>query len=66
MFVSNSSGSEVDPIDNWSCRSQNGRNLIQDYIADKIERNLKYGYVTNNRELESVNYEDTDYLFGKY
>ncbi|KOB52019.1 putative Alkaline phosphatase, tissue-nonspecific isozyme, partial [Operophtera brumata] len=64
MMVSDSPGTPSDPLDTWSCRRQDGMNLINSYIQDKQSRNLKYSYVRNNQELRNLNVADTDYLFG--
>lgn len=66
MLVSNVTGTDADPLDTWSCRSQDGRNLINSYIQNKEGRNLKYSYVSDNRGLRGFNENETDYLFGKF
>ncbi|CAG9123030.1 unnamed protein product [Plutella xylostella] len=64
VLVSNSSGSPSDPLDTWGCRRQDGADLIQEYRRRKEERGLRYRVVSNNEELESVNFNNTDYLLG--
>ncbi|KAL0829060.1 hypothetical protein ABMA28_003926 [Loxostege sticticalis] len=54
-----------DPSDNqWNCERRDGRDLIETYKKDKESRNLKYSVVTNNKELNGVNFNETDYLMG--
>lgn len=65
MLVSNSSSTPSDPLDTWSCRRQDGKNLINSYIQDKQSRGLKYSYTRNNQELRNLNVDDTDYLLGE-
>lgn len=55
-----------EPSDNqWNCERRDGRDLIETYKKDKESRNLKYSVVTNNKELNGVNFNETDYLMGK-
>ncbi|KAI8431966.1 hypothetical protein MSG28_004499 [Choristoneura fumiferana] len=64
MLVSNSTGTAGDPINLWGCYRQDGLDLIQQYRDDKDQRGLKHSVVQNNRDLSSVNFDDTDYLMG--
>lgn len=53
------------PSNPWNCQRNDGRNLIEEYKKDKESRGLKYGVVSNNKELQSLNYNETDYLIGR-
>lgn len=54
-----------DPIDAWSCKRGDGRDLIQQWKTDKMDRRKSFGFVGNTRELEEVNLEATDFLMGE-
>lgn len=63
-MVSNSNGSDADPIDTWACFSKDGRNLISEWKTDKEERKLQYAVVQNTGELQNVDTSNTDYVLG--
>lgn len=64
-LVSNVTATPDDPTSAWACSRADGRDLIQHYRNDKQNRNLKYGVVSNNKELQNLNINETDYLLGK-
>lgn len=64
MLQSNATGTDEDPIDLTHCYSQDGRDLIKDWAADKEKRNFTYNVAQNNEELFNVNTKDTDFLLG--
>ncbi|KAG5325756.1 PPBT protein, partial [Pseudoatta argentina] len=64
MMKSNVSASEFDPIDTWACYRQDGRDLINEWMRDKSNRNLVYKVVQNNEELSRVDIDNVDYLLG--
>ncbi|XP_012523173.1 alkaline phosphatase [Monomorium pharaonis] len=64
VMKSNVSAGEFDPIDTWACYRQDGRDLIDEWMRDKSDRNLAYEVVQNNEELSRVNIENVDYLLG--
>ncbi|KAL6259881.1 hypothetical protein P5V15_009791 [Pogonomyrmex californicus] len=64
VMKSNVSASEFDPIDNWACYRQDGRDLINDWTKDKAKRKLAYKVVQNNEELSKVDVKNVDYLLG--
>lgn len=64
MLQTNVNVTEVDPIDKWSGRRKDGRNLISDWIADKTKKKVTFSVVQTNEELRNVNYEETEFLFG--
>lgn len=66
MLQTNVSESKIDPIDHWAGRRGDGRNLINDWVADKKNKKVTYRVVQNSEELKSVNYDETDYLLGIY
>lgn len=63
-LVSHVSGTDDDPIDEWSCSAADGRNLINDWQNDKRERQLRYAAVENNEQLNNINVDNTDYVLG--
>lgn len=65
-LVSNVSDTSADPIDDWSCISADGRDLIRDWGLDKGNRKLKHATVTNNEELEKLDVENVDYVLGNF
>lgn len=64
-LVSNVSDTPADPIDHWSCISNDGRDLVRDWALDKEQRKLKHVTVTNNEELGQLDEENVDYVLGK-
>lgn len=64
-LVSNVADTPADPIDRWSCKSSDGRNLIRDWSIDKEARKLLHATVANNEELDRLNVENVDYVLGK-
>lgn len=65
VLQSNVSGSEADPIDTWACYSQDGRDLIADWVEEKIARNVSYALVGNSGELENLNLR-ADFVLGVF
>lgn len=63
-LISNVTNTQEDPIDFWSCISEDGRNLIDDWKTDKKQRKLKHSVVQNNGELNNLDTENTDYVLG--
>ncbi|XP_026477992.1 LOW QUALITY PROTEIN: alkaline phosphatase, tissue-nonspecific isozyme-like [Ctenocephalides felis] len=63
-LVSNSNGSDADPIDTWACISKDGRDLISEWKRDKEDRKLKHSVVQNTAELQKIDPSETDYVFG--
>ncbi|XP_005186059.1 alkaline phosphatase [Musca domestica] len=64
MLVSNVTDSEADPIDTWSCKSNDGRDLIQQWANIKAANNEAAVVVQNSGELDAINAQDTDYVLG--
>lgn len=65
-LVSNVTDSQDDPVDQWSCYSKDGRNLIHDWAVDKGKRHFKHAVVTNNKELQSLDDKSVDYVLGMF
>lgn len=63
-MVSGVVGTVQDPIDTWSCISNDGRDLINDWKQDKINRGKTNAVVQNNGELASLDTSNTDYVLG--
>lgn len=63
-LVSNVTSTKEDPIDTYSCYSSDGRNLIRDWATDKKKHGFSHSVVTNNKELENLNHENTDFVLG--
>jgi len=64
MLQTNVNESKIDPIDTWAGRRKDGRNLINDWIADKTNKKASFSVVQNSEELQGVNYDKTDFLLG--
>lgn len=64
-LISNSTGSDLDPIDTWACFSTDGRNLLKQWQNDKQIRGLKHSIVQNNEELQQLDL-NSEYVLGKY
>ncbi|XP_052748934.1 alkaline phosphatase isoform X2 [Galleria mellonella] len=52
------------PKNRWVCARKDGLNLIEEYMKNKETQGQKYAYVSNRRELQSFNANETDYLLG--
>lgn len=65
-MVSGVVGTPSDPLDTWSCISNDGRNLINDWKQDKTNRGKTHAVVQNNGELASMDTSKTDYVLGNY
>lgn len=63
MFQSNVAATENDPLDTWSCNSQDGRDLIKDWKEDKLSRSVTHQIVYNNSDLQNLD-TDTEFLLG--
>ena len=61
---SNVTGTDGDPIDDWACKSSDGRDLISDWKRDKNARDLTNAVVQNKKQLDEVDLDETDYLLG--
>jgi alkaline phosphatase len=64
-LVSGSEGKDGDPLDSWTCRREDGLDLIQDWIRDKKERNLRHAFVNTTASLGHIHSNNTDYLLGQ-
>ncbi|KAF5290837.1 hypothetical protein FQA39_LY14599 [Lamprigera yunnana] len=62
-FISNVSGTKDDPIDTWACYSKDGRNLIETWKKDKVDKKVLHAVVTNNGELNDLDL-NTEYVLG--
>lgn len=62
---SNVTDSDADPIDTWSCRRQDNRDLIKVWSDDKKSKNLKHKVVENTGGLLSGDTKDADYVLGE-
>lgn len=63
-LVSNVANTPEDPIDNWSCESKDGRDLIRDWALDKKNRNLRHAILENNEDLDKLNHKNVEYVLG--
>jgi alkaline phosphatase len=63
-LVSGAVGAASDPIDEWACQSQDGRNLLDDWKFDKRRRQLKHKLLNNNQDLLDLADADVDYVLG--
>lgn len=63
-LVSNVTGTIDDPIDEWSCISMDGRNLIEDWKRDKIERGVRGEVLQTNGDLSKLDVANTDFVLG--
>lgn len=63
-LVSNVTNTPEDPVDTWSCYSQDGRDLIRDWALDKERRSLRHAVITNNEELNNLSHKNVEYVMG--
>lgn len=63
-LVSNVTNTPENPLDSWSCYSQDGRDLIRDWASDKERRSLRHAVVTNNEELNNLSHKNVEYVMG--
>lgn len=56
-------GSPDDPIDEWSCFSRDGRDLIRDWLSDKENRGKKHAFISNLEELSTVSMQN-EFVLG--
>lgn len=63
---SNVTDSDADPIDTWSCRRKDNRDLIKVWTDDKKSRNLKHKLVENTGSLLSGDTAEADYVLGVF
>ena len=54
-----------DPIDTWSCKRGDGRDLIRTWKEDKEKRNATHKFLRNTKDLKDLDYAKTDYVLGK-
>ena len=64
-LVSNSNGTDKDPLDHWSCIRMDGLDLIEKWKKDKNKRALPNAVVQNTDELRKVNFDKVEYLMGE-
>lgn len=64
MLRSQVNATDADPIDTWSGRRADGRDLISDWTADKRTRGASFSVVQSSEELRGVDYGETDFLLG--
>lgn len=60
----NITNSDADPIDTWSCRRKDNRDLIRVWLDDKKKRNLSHKLVENTGNLRATDTTDADYVLG--
>lgn len=63
-LVSGAVDSIADPIDEWSCLSKDGRNLIKKWAQMKENDGETFAILRNNSDLKNLNTEDTEYVLG--
>lgn len=56
--------SDADPIDTWSCRRKDGKDLMKTWTADKVERRLHHKVVENTGSLLSEDTQQADFVLG--
>lgn len=66
VMKSNVTAGESDPIDNWACYRQDGRDLIDKWKQDKESKKLSFSVVENNEQLSKVDANKVDYLLGVF
>ena len=54
----------VDPEGRYGGRRRDGKNLKNEWIKDKENRDIKNKYVWHKDDLLSVDTDETDYLLG--
>lgn len=62
-LVSNSTEAPNDPIDKWACYRTDGRNLIEDWKKEKLNRGVSHAILSNTGELENLD-TNTEFVLG--
>lgn len=63
-LLSNVTATENDPKDNWGCYSNDGRDLISDWL--KIRTKGRRHVASTSSQLMAVNASETEYLMGMF
>lgn len=63
-LVSGVEGTSTDPIDTWSCKRQDGKNLMEDWKNLRSSRGESYAVVNNMGELQAVSHKK-DFVMGE-
>ncbi|XP_055677995.1 alkaline phosphatase isoform X1 [Lutzomyia longipalpis] len=64
-LVSGVEDSENDPLDTWSCISEDGRDLIEKWSTDKMEKEQTFAVVQNNSDLENLDVS-SEFVLGVF
>ncbi|GAB0092953.1 Alkaline phosphatase [Sergentomyia squamirostris] len=64
-LVSGVEATDIDPIDTWSCNSKDGRNLIETWKQDKVDKELTFAVLQNNSDL--INFDaSVEHVLGVF
>uniref|UniRef100_A0A1B0DA98 Alkaline phosphatase n=1 Tax=Phlebotomus papatasi TaxID=29031 RepID=A0A1B0DA98_PHLPP len=64
-LVSGVEDTPEDPIDTWSCNSKDGRNLIEKWKADKMEKEQSFAVLQNNSDLVNLDVSN-EFVLGVF
>lgn len=64
-LVSGVEDTPEDPIDTWSCNSKDGRNLIEKWKADKMEKEQTFAVLQNNSDLANLDVSN-EFVLGVF
>lgn len=53
-------------VDKNVCTRTDGKNLIKEWIKDKISKHLSYQYLSSVNDIYSLDTKYTDYILGGY
>lgn len=53
-----------DPVDRWSCRRQDGRDLMREWRTEREAHSDKYAVVQNRGELRAMDTDDVEFVLG--
>ena len=51
--------------DDWGCLRADGRNLTDEWLAEKLAEGKKATFVRWKSELDQVDFTETDYIMGE-
>jgi hypothetical protein len=64
--ANNSSVTSKHFLDKHLCVRTDGKDLIKEWIEDKTSKNLSYQYLTNEKDMKSLDTENTEYILGEW
>lgn len=53
-------------LDKHLCVRTDGKDLIREWMKDKASKKLSYQYLTSEKDMKSLDTENTEYILGEY